>query len=222
MTRHLAIVGPTASGKSAVALAVAPIILYGSVYLTDAAGPGSRLWTPLEMAGILAAFGAAIALQWFLLVKLQRKTAGRSVPFAMSIVCAAAALTIMFSGYLTGGQLGLPFAAALGTAVVASLLLSGPPASEGGVGVALVALASLLIMGRFFGSLTTFHAVLLFAVPCLAWIPEIPPLASLRPRIRGAVRLALVAAAVGVVVWQAHEKFKENALTTNEAYDYGQ
>ncbi len=202
-----------------VAAAIGPILLYGSVYLTDAAGPGSRVWTPLEMTEILAAFGAAIALQWFALVKLQRKTAGRSVSLMLAFVSAAAGMTVMFSGYADAGQLGLVLAAGLGTAVIASLLISDTPA-EGGLGVALVLLAAILLAGRFFGSLTTVHAILLFASPLLAWLPELPYVASLRPWIRGVLRVAIVMVPLSFVVWQSYEKFEENSRSANQTFEY--
>ena len=47
------------------------------------------------------------------------------------------------------------------------------------LGVAVVGLYSLLVIGRFFGELSSTHAIVLFASPLLAWLPELPGLRCL-------------------------------------------
>ena len=38
----------------------------------------------------------------------------------------------------------------------------------------MVGLFSLLVIGHFFGELTTAHAILLLFAPLLGWLPELP------------------------------------------------
>jgi hypothetical protein len=74
-----------------------------------------------------------------------------------------------------------------------------------------VALFSLLVIGRFFGQLTSAHAVLLFCAPLLGWLPEVPYLRRLPPWARGLTRVILVGALVSVVVVDAQRKFMEDS-----------
>ncbi len=207
--------------RIALAMAIAPTLLYGSIYLTDAAGSGTRIWSPLEATAILVALGGAVAGQWFSLAALQQRTSGRSLPMALAVLCAGASVTIMLSGYASGGQLGLPLAAALGVVAISSLLLAGVPTPSGGLGVALVILASLLIVGRFFGSLTTSHAAILIAAPLLCWLPELPPVSSIRPWIRGFLRVAIVVVPIALVLWQAQQTFVENSRPASQSEPTG-
>src|SRR5262249_39612847 len=80
---------------------------------------------------------------------------GRSVPLAVTVACGGAAVTIMLSGYASGGQLGLPLTGALAGATVASFLLAGKPELQGLLGPGVVGLFALLIAGHFFSDLTT-------------------------------------------------------------------
>ena len=79
----------------------------------------------------------------------------------------------MLSRYASGGQIGLPMAAGLLGASVAALVLPGPSRGTGPIGVAVVGLFSLLVIGHFFGELTTAHAILLLCTPLLGWLPEL-------------------------------------------------
>jgi hypothetical protein len=196
--------------RLAVAAAAAPVLLHNSTYLADLGGE-PRKWAPPEAALILAGLAAALAAVWALLALLVRLTPGRSVPLALSLTCAAAAVTVMLSGYATGGQLGLPLAAALGGVAVASFVLRGPPALSGALGVGVVGLFSLLVIGRFFGALRTEHAVLLGLAPLLCWLPELPYVRRVPPWARGLARLALVAAPLALAVVQAQQRFVESS-----------
>jgi hypothetical protein len=200
-----------------VAAGAARVLLHNTIYLTDLAGPGTQEWSPDQAWLILGGLGAALAAVWAALVGLAARAPGRSVPAALVLACGASALAVMLSGYSTGGQLGLPLAAALAGAAVASLVLSGPPRAEGALGVGTVGLFGLLVIGRFFGQLTTTHAALLFAAPLLAWLPELPYVCRLGPRLRGAARVALVAVPLAVAVAQAQQKFAEESRTSPAA-----
>ena len=67
---------------------------------------------------------------------------------------AGAALAVMLSGYASGGQVGLPLAAAILGAAAAAMVLPRTLKVAGPPGVAVVGLFSLLVIGRFFGELT--------------------------------------------------------------------
>ena len=87
--------------------------------------------------------------------------------------------------------MGLPLAAALTAVVIASLALAGPADMRGVLGLGVVGLFALLIVGRFFGQVSTLNAALLFFAPLLGWLPELPFVrrpgsSSSSPFVRGA------------------------------------
>jgi len=197
--------------RSAVAASGAGVLLYGSSYLTDLAGPGTREWSPVQAWLVLGGLGAAEGAVWALLAILARRAPGLSHAVCLSGTSAAAALTVMLSGYATGGQAGLPLAAALLGASVAVLVLPRSSRVTGPIGVAIVGLFSLLVIGRFFGQLTSVHAILLFCAPLLGWLPELPYLRQLPPWARGLARVILVGVLAAVVVVAAQRKFVEDS-----------
>jgi hypothetical protein len=125
---------------------------------------------------------------------LAGRPSGRSVPLAIAFSTAGAAGGVALSGYASGGQIGLPLAAALFGISLTALVLPTPCNLSGVVGIGVVGSFALLAMGRFFGSLPTFPAALLFLAPLLAWIPEIPL------RFRALARLGLTAMPVGIAM----------------------
>jgi hypothetical protein len=76
--------------------------------------------------------------------------------------------------------------------------------------VPIVGLFSLLVIGRFFGQLTTAHAILLVLAPLLAWIPELIYPRRLPPWARGLLRLVLVGSLVAAVLVHAQSKFNHD------------
>ena len=89
---------------------------------------------------------------WVLLVRLSGRTAGASLPIGLALVIGAASMTIMLSGYLTGGMAGLPLSAAVLGGSLAALASAEAAHSPAPIGIAVVGLASLLVIGRFFGA----------------------------------------------------------------------
>jgi hypothetical protein len=202
-----------------VAAGAVPILLHGSIYLTDLSGPGTREWSAEQTWLILSALAATLVCGWALLDQLAGRTGGRAVLVTLALACLGAGLTIMLSGYASGGQLGIPLAAGVGGAAILSFLLKGTPDWRGSIGVGIVVLFGLLVSGRFFGSLTTTNAALLFAAPLVAWLPELPLVRRVGPRLRGFARVALSAVPVAIVVLLAVQKFnaasKPPSATTN-------
>lgn len=197
--------------RFAIAASAAWILLYGSVYLEDSAGLGSREWTPGQTWLILTLLAAALISVWAALTAFAKRSGGRTVPLSLALACGGASVAIMLSGYASGGQLGLPLAAAIVGALFASLILASSLDAVAATSLALVGLFALLVIGRFFGYLTTNHAVALFLAPLLCWLPELPLVRRLDLRQRGFVRVVLAAFPVVVVLWLAQQKFNAAA-----------
>jgi hypothetical protein len=125
----------------------------------------------------------------------------------LGLTLGGSALTVMLSGYATGGQAGLPMSAALLGAAAAALVLPSPDRPRAPIGIGLVGLYSLLIIGRFFGELRWAHAILLFVAPWLAWLPELPRLRRWPSWARGLARVLLVGVLVGAVLGDAARRF---------------
>jgi hypothetical protein len=200
-----------------VAAGAAPVLLHGSTYLTDAAGPGTREWSPVQACLILGALAAALAVNGVLLDHLAGQGRGRGVVLTLALAAAGAGLVVMLSGYASGGQLGVPLAAGLVGVTAASLALGKAADLRGTIGVAVVALFALLVVGRFFGDLTTANAVLLFAAPLLGWLPELLPARRVGPRLRAAARAALATVPVVVALTLAVHKFQADSAPTSAA-----
>jgi hypothetical protein len=194
------------------AAAVAPTLLYGSTYLTDSQSADN--WSPMQRLAILGGMAATLTVEWGLLTLLQRRAMGRSLPFALALTCAAAGVTVVFSGCISGGLLAFPLVAGLIGAAAASLFLPASPNATGWLGLGVVGLFSVLVSARFFADLSTVQAVLLFSVPLLGWLPELPGIRRLRVSWRGFMRTALIAAAALVVAGQALLKSSADAPTT--------
>jgi hypothetical protein len=197
--------------RLAVAAVAARILLHDSIYLTDSAGAGTPEWSPAQTWLILGGLAAALAAVWALLALLMRRAPGPSVPLALAIPCAGAAVAVMLSSYASGGQAGFALAAALAGAALASLALARPPDLQGVLGIGVVGLFALLVMGRFFGTLTTTNAALLFFAPLLCWLPELPYIRSLWPWLRALVRVTAVAVPVIAVLILAQQKFDKDS-----------
>lgn len=189
----------------------APILLYATTYLTELAGPGSREWTNQQMAAWLMGLASAVAIVWMVAVRLLRTNSGRLLPFALAITAAGAGITIMLSGYLTGGELAQPLAGAVGGTSLAVLGLRMLKCNLGGVGVGVVGLFGLLVVGRFFGELTTVHAGMLLMAPLLVCVPELLPRKCSSPWLRGALAVVVVMMPIAFVLMQAREKFVQTS-----------
>jgi hypothetical protein len=201
--------------RACLAVAVAPILLYDTVYLVDWNGPGSAEWSTAEATVIFVGLAALVSALWFALIRLQVRTSARVVASVLLIDALAAAIVVMLSGYLGAGVIGLGLAAALAGASLALLIAEANSSSGGGLGVAVMGVFSVVLMGRFFGSLSTGLAACLLLAPLLAWIVELRHLRQLAPRWRTAGRLACVAVPLVVVVVVAQRQFaaKSSART---------
>src|SRR5207249_4080071 len=92
----------------------------------------------------------------------------------------------------------------------------------GVIGVGIVGLFGLLVVGRFFATLTTLHAGLLFLAPTAYWLVAFPRFDRFRPRLRATIAVALTAAVVGgAVVHAKHESEGDRAGSATSPDDTG-
>jgi hypothetical protein len=199
--------------RLALAAGAAPVLLYGSSYVADLSGPGSREWTPAQAGLILGGLAAGLAAAWMLLDRLARRSPRGAVPLVLALAAAGSGVVVMLSGYASGGQLGFPLAAGLAGAAGASWFLRGKPDLRGVLGVGIVGLFALLVAGRFFGKLTTANAVLLFGASLLAWLPELPALGRIGPRRRAFAGWSLAGLPVALALVLAGQKFKADSVS---------
>jgi len=168
--------------RLAMAAAIVPILLHGSIYLAGPEFNSADTWTTGQRVMILGGIAMALVIQWLSMMTLQERGHARAVWCALAITSIAAGVTTMLTGYMSAGMLGLPFAAVCGTAAFCGSAARGRTAA-GGIVVALACLGSILVMGRFFGALSSSRALMLAAAPLLCWIKECLPIRTdLPPR----------------------------------------
>lgn len=189
--------------RLALAASAGRILLHGSVYL---AGVKSE-WTAWQQAFTLTFCGAMLATVWALSIRLAEQTPGVSIPLVLCEASLASGAAIMLAGYLAGGETALVLAAALAGAAIAASFVGKRAAPQSLVGVGVVGLFGVLFVGRFFGRLSTGAALAVLLAPLLSWATETPPLRN-RPRwLKGAVRLALAAIPLAIVLAFAKLEF---------------
>lgn len=197
----------------------APTLLYGSSYVADLTGPGSREWSTARMVLVFGMLAPSLAIVWWATWLLTKRRASHSVPVFLAFVSAGAAVTVLLSGYAGAGQTGLTVPAVLIGVTLASLVLKGTPEMSGAVGIAVVSLFALLVTGRFFGHLSTTNAMLLLGAPLLAWCAEIPWLRRKSSFAQGMVRVIVptIPVAISLIVAQRQFVVDSAAKTPTEA-----
>ena len=199
--------------RGILAAALTPMLLHNTVYLADLNGPNSAEWSAGTRVMILSGLAMGLALVWAAIDRLQLRTSTREVLWILELDVLATSITVMLSGYFQAGLLGLCLAGAIGGAVLASHFAQ-TTSPNGGIGLSMVSIFAAVLMGRFFGTLTTPLAAALLLAPCLAWIVELPALCGQSDRRRAAFRFALVAIPLLVVVIVAQRKFAADTATT--------
>jgi hypothetical protein len=197
-----------------VSAGAAPILLYGSSYITDLRGPDSREWSIAQTVLIFGVLALVLVVVWWAVWLLTKRSACRSVPVLLALVSAGAAVTVLLSGYASAGQSGLTLPAALLGLTAASLALKGAPEMNGVVGVGVVSLFALLVEGRFFGQLSTTNAILLMGAPLLGWCAEIPGLRRKTSFAHGVIRLVLPTIPVAIALVVAQRQFMADTAKT--------
>lgn len=181
--------------RVSLAAAIPRILLHDSVYLRDS----DFTWSPWEAWMILACCGGLVVVLWSLLSSLNQRSPGVSIPLALSLTVQCAGITVMLAGYIKGGAAAIPLAATLIATTGAVWLFkkhaynSADNYESGIIGIGVVGLAGLLIIGRFFGELSTSGALTILLAPVLCWATEIPFLRHRKRWLVGLIRLLLVA-----------------------------
>jgi hypothetical protein len=191
------------------ALAVGRILLHGSVYVSA----DKHLWSDWRAATIVLLSGALLLLAWNVLASLSRRAGGVSLLLALAEAALGGGLAVMLAGYLAGGEIALPVAGALvGCGVASGMRRLPSDRLDGALGVGVVALFGVLFIGHFFGRLSGGRALAIFLAPLLCWTAELP-LFSRQPMWRtAALRLALVAIPLIVVLALAKRDFDRDTL----------
>ena len=186
--------------RAIVAFAVAPVLLYGTSYLSDQAGPGTAEWSTAQASLILGGLGSFLIVAWALLEMLSARAGGVTPAVCLAIAAAGTGLAVMISGYMSGGRKGLVLCGALSGLVVAALVLRWSMRGTRPLGVGIVAFYSLIVIGRFLGELSVLHAIVLAGSPLLAWVPELPLVRRLPRLARELARVLVVGLVVAAVV----------------------
>ena len=185
------------------------ILLHGSSYLE-----GSVVdWTVGEVQTALWSSAVALAAVWYLLARLVERSSDFSISLVLAQVSVATGLALMLSGYATGGQAALPLAAGLVAVPFVAWVLKTAPPAVGVLGIGVVGLFGILILGRFFGELSTGRAIVLLITPLLCWASELPVLRARKPWVIATARLALAAVPLAVVLFLAQQDFVKNLAT---------
>jgi hypothetical protein len=200
--------------RLALAAIVAPTLLFNTVYLADLSGPGTAEWSTIEASVALAGLAVLLTLIWAMMRRLQMRTSTATVQWLLALDALATGITVMLSGYYLGGALGMIVAAALAGAALASQIVKPHPTACGSLGMSVIGIFSVVLIGHYFGALSTGLAACLLAAPLLAWTFELPRLRTLPPKWRAAGRLACVAILLAVVVAVAYGKFVATSKAT--------
>ena len=171
------------------------ILLHGSVYLNSDI-TDSAAW---QLGTVLALCVTLAVGLWWLLSWLSVRSPHISISITVSLATQGAGLAIMLSGYIKGGAAAFPLVATVITTTIMSQLLTwhtreptrwaSPTAS---LGIGLVSLCSLLLIGCFFGRLSTSSALVILLAPLLCWLTELSPLRQLNPWLVGSIQIAVV------------------------------
>lgn len=194
--------------RCALAAAVAPILLYKTVYLADLRGENSAEWSNAEAILTLGGLATLLAIVWTTMSALQARTSARTVPWLLAFDAAATSAVVMMSGYFRAGVLGLGLAGAIFGATIAALFVQRPRAIAGSIGMGVIGIFSVVVMGRYFGALTTSLAMCLLLAPLVAWAVEAPWLRRISPGRRGAARFACVLVPLLLAMLVAERQFR--------------
>jgi hypothetical protein len=202
--------------RALVAAGIAPVLLRGSGYVSGT----WRQWSTGEAVGVYAGIGAAVFGVW-LLTAIGNRRATWAAAAATTVSLQATGIVMFLATYLGGGKAALPLTGALCGALAASAMPScrgrnaeGDPSARTAHGetllsLAVVGLAGLLVVGRFFSRVESWEAVVLGAAPLLTLVGALPVVAKQRPWIAATVTLGSAAIGPAIVVYLAKRAFDE-------------
>lgn len=181
------------------AIALGRWLLDGSVYTQEAAW---RLWAPLAAwAGMLSVVDLSLA-------RLARHEPAAPLPITVAGTLLVAGVCVLFAGYIKGGSLAVPWAAALAGCYVGARRFPAIPNVEAATCLALITLWSVLMIGCYFGRVTVPWAIAVLLTPLLSWVTEWPASARVGGKRRHWLGLTLVSLAWIALLAAASVKFE--------------
>ncbi|HVW01086.1 MAG TPA: hypothetical protein VHB77_12125 [Planctomycetaceae bacterium] len=197
--------------RALVCAACGPVMLWGSIHVSDAAGPGSRLLSVPTILLLGAVATALVASAWRLMLHAQEPLPRPAIGLALAMTLGAASAATLLSGYASAALTGMILTTAIAGTAVGAALIPGddvrPP-----LGLPLAALAGVLLQGRFFGELNSLYAISLWITPLLATAIVLIAARGRRPWGKCAVLWLLVAAACATVVLLTYREFAKDAV----------
>lgn len=196
--------------RAVIAFAAPPLLMQSYLRYT---------WSAGEAAAWIVGLGAVTLVVWASQSALERREPGPSLPISLLLVVFGIAITIMTSGSQSVGQLAFALATALGGVGLVSLFLPAKQPAMGSSAVVWPVAFAILMLGRFYASVTDLHLALLALAPLAAWLAEIGVIHK-RRTIAAIVRVIAVAIPVGVVLTQAALRFAQKWNETPAPYSY--
>jgi len=150
-----------------------------------------------------AGLALALNLHFWSAEALARRAPGAAMPLSWIVVGTGLALTSGLTGSTALAQLAGAATAALGPALVLAWWRPRFSLAGGAATMVVLVLFGIGLCARFYSSLPRLEASLLLCAPFLAWVAELPPLRSRRPRVRALARALAVLVPVAAAVTSA-------------------
>lgn len=196
-------------------LTIVPVVLHQSVWLTQPAaatvlGKTPNGWLLLICLAPLPPAGAWLLQQ--ITADSRRTSAAACLPASLVCCLLSCGIVIMLGGYLKGGLLAVPLAGSMLPSALRHAL--GPPQSSARLPLTFCwgSLCGLLLIGLFFGRLTTVQAGCFATIPLLAVLPVLPPHPVSDCRRQTLIRTAVTVTLCGLLLLQAWSVFAVHML----------
>lgn len=176
-------------------------ILLSAITLAAILGPAfAETWkTPaILLGGVL--IGTGMVLEWANLDALAARLSGSAFFLPLLVIATGASVVLVLSGVVVQGRLAGVLTAALAGCWVVSWWVPSIRLERGGTPIVVVALASLLLVGRFYAEAPTGSVVLLAVAPATLWLVQLGPLRRWAPWLRTLVATAAVLVPVAVAI----------------------
>ena len=143
-------------------------------------------WTAAQAACWVVGLTLAILAAWASAESQAARFPGASSPLILFVVTAGSSVALLLTGSALLAQLALALAVTLFVSALAAWRRPSLSLSGGGVCVAVVLLAGLLMNGYFYSELPGLAALALFAAPVLGWVAHLSRIgvAASRPAAR--------------------------------------
>ncbi len=189
--------------RTTVAAVCGRILWHESVYLVAGTWAGLTVQTALVLVGCLLGMMSV----WLILFRVAESPVAEILPIGLAICIQTSGLAIMLAGYIKGGAAAIPLSTSLAAPVLMLLVLRTQGDIRGLLGIGIISLFSLLFIGRYFGAISTVHAVVIFFAPCVATVSLPPIVRRGKPAVARLLCLALISVPLLIVLMQAKSKF---------------